>query len=152
MARTLIEEYEALHSSYERLIASTDESFHAVKTKNLVKRQKLQAEEEVLHQELRQQVQTIQSLLKEMCRERGVREETAEALLPYLSVGEKEKLHACQRAIRVQDERLKENLKSTLQLTKAMMEVNQQEMDAAVYLLGKAGPQGKNGLFIDRRL
>jgi hypothetical protein len=153
MVSELIKQFEKINGLYEVMIALTEESFQALKTKKLDKRSELQMQEERTHKEMAICFQELKQLVVALCEQKGCEEHRIHSLLPHLSVEEKEQVMACQKTAFHLDAKLQNNLKSTLCLTRAMMEVNQQEVEAAVYLIGKQTPPGGgNGVLVNRRL
>lgn len=153
MVSELIKQFEKINSLYEKMLELTDESFHALKTKKLDKRYELQIEEDKTHKEMALCFRGLKEIVAVLCKEAGCEEEKIQSLLPFLSVEDKERVLACQKTAFHYDKKLQNNLKTTLCLTKAMMEVNQQEIDAAIYLIGKSSPPGGgNGVLVNRKL
>lgn len=151
MVIDLINQFERINSLYEKMIELTEKSFQALTYKRLEERYELQQEEERVHKEMILAFQLLKETIKRTCKAKGCKEEKLHSLLPFLSLEQREEILSRQKKVFKQEKKFQQNLQSNILLTKAMMEVSQIEVEAALYLIGKNSPKN-SGLLVDRKL
>lgn len=150
MGRKILLCYEELFKHYETMIRLTEESFHALKTKQFEQRSVLQQQEEEGNDALTNAFLALKEAVMVACQHYGCDTDTIDALLPHVGMEEKEQLMECRKKALEYDQHLQQNLRNAMGLSKAMMEVTQQEVDAAIYLVGKHQSNGGNSVMFNR--
>ena len=121
MIKEIIKQFQDMNRHYEPLIQLTEDIFEALKYKNFDQVELLNKRQIMLLFDLERSLQKLKTCIQTHCKTQGKEEFKLSALLPHMTVEEKEEVMACQRYAFTCEKKLKNNIKNNECLVQTMM-------------------------------
>ena len=145
----VMETFEQLHQTYQRLIENSEEIFHALKHKDFPQLKLLNLKQLRGNDELMVHLTTLGNQVTEVCQSHGIGEAKLSSLLPLASLVEKERLLEHQQRAFQAEKQFKNNAHINQVLAEAMMSCSQTIVDTWVHV---AQMENKNNSFVNRKM